>query len=271
MAAMGESEGFPGVKPERYQEGLRPVPDGGANHVPAYQLLHPPAARQAHLQLPGHQRTVPSGDQNSYPNPVCPFPVMTRSLAPVIQLNVSVDASPMDSLKKIDQPLFQDFWTRFLNSLKALEEKRQRTVYRLTLVKAWSVDELRAYSELVALGRPDFIRVKGVTYCGESPASSLTMANVPWHQEVVSFIKQPTWPTCCPTTLSPANTSTLTAFSSLTPSSGWRRSGGRGSTTSASRIWSGPTRRAGAGRSGLRPPQDTRYQRHSKTKDISGC
>lgn len=32
--------------------------------------------------------------------------------------------------------------------------------------------------------------LQGVTYCGESSASSLTMANVPWHQEVVTFVQQ---------------------------------------------------------------------------------
>lgn len=32
--------------------------------------------------------------------------------------------------------------------------------------------------------------LQGVTYCGESSASSLTMANVPWHQEVVAFVQQ---------------------------------------------------------------------------------
>lgn len=31
---------------------------------------------------------------------------------------------------------------------------------------------------------------QGVTYCGESSASTLTMANVPWHQEVVAFVQQ---------------------------------------------------------------------------------
>ena len=36
----------------------------------------------------------------------------------------------------------------------------QRTVYRLTLVKAWNTDEIRNYAELVARGRPDFIEVK---------------------------------------------------------------------------------------------------------------
>lgn len=32
--------------------------------------------------------------------------------------------------------------------------------------------------------------VQGVTYCGESKASNLTMVNVPWHEEVVDFVKQ---------------------------------------------------------------------------------
>lgn len=46
-----------------------------------------------------------------------------RSLEPVTQLYVSVDASTKDSLKKIDRPLFKDFWQRFLDSLTALAEK----------------------------------------------------------------------------------------------------------------------------------------------------
>lgn len=31
---------------------------------------------------------------------------------------------------------------------------------------------------------------QGVTYCGESSASSLTMANVPWHEEVIRFVRE---------------------------------------------------------------------------------
>lgn len=49
--------------------------------------------------------------------------VISRSLVPVTQLYVSVDASTKDSLKKIDRPLFKDFWPRFLDSLRALGEK----------------------------------------------------------------------------------------------------------------------------------------------------
>jgi tRNA wybutosine-synthesizing protein 1 len=81
-------------------------------------------------------------------------------MSPVTQLYVSVDASTKDSLKKIDRPLFKDFWERFVDSLRALDEKGQRTVYRLTLVKAWNVEELQGYADLVSLGNPDFVEIK---------------------------------------------------------------------------------------------------------------
>ena len=47
----------------------------------------------------------------------------SRNLIPVTQLYVSVDASTKESLKRIDRPLFRDFWPRFINSLEALAEK----------------------------------------------------------------------------------------------------------------------------------------------------
>lgn len=46
------------------------------------------------------------------------------------------------------------------SSSVSVSVQRQRTVYRLTLVKAWNVEEMQAYSELIALGQPDFIEVK---------------------------------------------------------------------------------------------------------------
>ncbi|RWS24741.1 S-adenosyl-L-methionine-dependent tRNA 4-demethylwyosine synthase-like protein [Leptotrombidium deliense] len=118
------------------------------------------------------------------------FPDAIRNLVPVTQLYVSVDASSKESLKKIDRPLFKDFWQRFLDSLKALSDKRQRTVYRLTLVKSWNNEEIEGYSKLISIGKPDFVEVKGVTYCGTGKSSNLTMQNVPWHHEVLSFVKK---------------------------------------------------------------------------------
>lgn len=46
-----------------------------------------------------------------------------RDLVPVTQLYVSVDASTREGLKKIDRPLFRDFWERFVASLQALSDK----------------------------------------------------------------------------------------------------------------------------------------------------
>ena len=84
-----------------------------------------------------------------------------------------------------------DYWPRFLSCLRALRAKRQRTVYRLTLVKGYNVAELADYAALVCIGRPTLIEIKGVTYCGEtSAANELTMSNVPFHSEVRQFSQQ---------------------------------------------------------------------------------
>ena len=115
------------------------------------------------------------------------FPEHIATLDPVTQLYVSIDAATKESLKAIDRPLFKDFWERFLASLDQLRKKGQRTVYRLTLVKDWNVEEVDEYVELIQRGRPDFIEIKSVTYCGKSDASSLRITNVPYHKEVRQF------------------------------------------------------------------------------------
>ncbi|XP_078535528.1 S-adenosyl-L-methionine-dependent tRNA 4-demethylwyosine synthase TYW1-like isoform X2 [Lissotriton helveticus] len=173
-------KGVPGVKKDRFEEGLK------VKHC-ALSLVGEPIM---YPEINRFLKLLHSHKISSFLVTNAQFPKEIRCLEPVTQLYVSVDASTKDSLKKIDRPLFKDFWQRFLDSLKALADKQQRTVYRLTLVKAWNVDELKAYAELVAVGKPDFIEVKGVTYCGESSASSLTMANVPWHEEVVHFVQE---------------------------------------------------------------------------------
>lgn len=114
-------------------------------------------------------------------------------MRPVTQLYVSIDASNKDSLQKIDRPLHRDFWERFCRCLDILREKRfrQRTVFRLTLVKGFNIDdEVEGYAELVARGHPCFVEVKGVTYCGTSTSSTagLTMKNVPFYEEVAEFV-----------------------------------------------------------------------------------
>ncbi|KAM4760425.1 S-adenosyl-L-methionine-dependent tRNA 4-demethylwyosine synthase TYW1B isoform 1-T1 [Cyanocitta cristata] len=217
------------------------------------------------------------------------FPEEIRRLEPVTQLYVSVDASTKESLRRIDRPLFKDFWQRFLDSLKALAEKQQRTVYRLTLVKAWNVDELKAYADLITLGKPDFIEVKGVTYCGESSASSLTMANVPWHGEVVSFVQElarllPDYGIACEHEHSNC---VLMAHSKFQVDGEWRtwidygrfqelvreheRSGGSRTFSAAEYTARTPPWALFGARERGFDPLDVRFQRKNKARDISGC
>ncbi|KAE8654008.1 S-adenosyl-L-methionine-dependent tRNA 4-demethylwyosine synthase [Hibiscus syriacus] len=115
-------------------------------------------------------------------------PEKIKTLKPITQLYVSVDAATKDSLKAIDRPLFGDFWERFIDSLKALDEKHQRTVYRLTLVKGWNAEDVDAYFKLFSIGKPDFVEIKGITYCGFSAISKLAMENVPWHSDWHTWI-----------------------------------------------------------------------------------
>lgn len=120
-------------------------------------------------------------------------PDQLAALNHVTQLYVSIDASNRESLRRIDRPLHRDFWERFQRCLDILRERRfrQRTVFRLTLVKGFNVeDEAEGYADLVEKGLPCFVEVKGVTYCGTSTAGSagLTMANVPFYQEVCDFV-----------------------------------------------------------------------------------
>uniref|UniRef100_A0A3Q2PZH5 tRNA 4-demethylwyosine synthase (AdoMet-dependent) n=1 Tax=Fundulus heteroclitus TaxID=8078 RepID=A0A3Q2PZH5_FUNHE len=271
--------GVPGVKPERYEEGL------AVRHC-ALSLVGEPIM---YPEINTFLRLLHAHKISSFLVTNAQFPEEIRNLVPVTQLYVSVDASTKDSLKKIDRPLFKDFWPRFLDSLRALGEKRQRTVYRLTLVKAWNVEELQAYSELIALGQPDFIEVKGVTYCGESSASSLTMANVPWHQEVVAFVQQladmlPQYEIACEHEHSNC---LLIAHTKFRVNGEWwtwidyerfqelvqahQDSEGQQS-FSASDYMAKTPRWAlfGAKEQGF-DPTDTRFQRRNKTKDISGC
>lgn len=121
-------------------------------------------------------------------------PDQLADLKPVTQLYVSIDASNRESLRKIDRPLHRDFWERFQRCLDILREKRfsQRTVFRLTLVKGFNIDdEAEGYADLVEKGLPCFVEVKGVTYCGTSSSAGagLTMQNVPFYEEVCAFVE----------------------------------------------------------------------------------
>merc|ERR1711997_153268 len=175
---INEFKGAPGVLPEKLAEGMQ------VQHC-ALSLVGEPIM---YPEINKYVKLLHSKGISTFLVTNAQFPEAIRDMSPCTQTYVSIDASTKESLKKIDRPLFKDFWERFLESLKELSKKGQRTVYRLTLVKGMNVEELDNYAKLVSLGKPDFIEIKGVTFCGSSKASTLTMENVPWHTEVVRFV-----------------------------------------------------------------------------------
>lgn len=172
-----ECRGIPGVKTERFEEAMQ------VRHC-ALSLVGEPIMYPRINELLGelHKRRI-----STFLVTNAQFPDAIRQLTPITQLYVSVDAGTPEVLKAVDRPLFADFWERYIASLQALGEKKQRTVYRLTLVKDQNMVQAPDYARLVALGQPDFIEIKSVTFCGESKASSLTMQHVPWHEEIKRF------------------------------------------------------------------------------------
>lgn len=172
-----EAKGIPGVKKERFEEAMT------VRHC-ALSLVGEPIMypRINELLAELHKRRI-----STFLVTNAQFPEAIESLSPITQLYVSVDAGTPEALKAVDRPLFTDFWERYLRCLRALKGKKQRTVYRMTLVKDHNMSDAAEYAKLVALGEPDFIEIKSVTFCGESKASSLTMGNVPWHEEVKLF------------------------------------------------------------------------------------
>ena len=179
VAMINECKGVPGVLEERWREAHT------VRHC-ALSLVGEPIMYPRINELIGelHERKI-----SSFLVTNAQFPEAIRSLRPVTQLYVSVDAPNKDDLEEVDRPLFRDAWERLRESLVILREKKQRTVARLTLVKGHNEGDISGYAELIALGEPTLVEVKGVTFCGKSDASDLTMANCPWHHEVAARVE----------------------------------------------------------------------------------
>ena len=172
-------KGVPGVQKDRYKDAMNPA------HC-ALSLVGEPII---YPEINTLVDTLHGRKISSFMVTNAQFPEKIEELRPVTQMYISVDAATEESMKAIDRPVFSDFWQRFLAGVDAMRNKGQRTVFRLTLVKKWNVSELENYAELIRRGQPNFVEVKGVTWCGESTASNLSMKNVPFHKEVVEFCK----------------------------------------------------------------------------------
>ncbi|MBI4440428.1 4-demethylwyosine synthase TYW1 [Candidatus Woesearchaeota archaeon] len=117
------------------------------------------------------------------------YPEQIKNLNPVTQLYISLDAPNRELLKKIDLPLFSDYWERLEKSLDYVHEKNQRTCIRLTIVKGINDVEPENYAKLIMKASPDFIEVKSYMFVGAS-RQRLDMENMPLHEDIVEFTRE---------------------------------------------------------------------------------
>lgn len=71
-------------------------------------------------------------------------------------------------------------------------QKHQRTVFRLTLVKGFNMEDVLSYANLVEKANPSLIEIKGATFCGSSDGNGnpLTMQNIPFYEECQRFVNK---------------------------------------------------------------------------------
>eukprot|EP00033_Pygsuia_biforma_P001793 GCRY01002005.1.p1 GENE.GCRY01002005.1~~GCRY01002005.1.p1 ORF type:complete len:584 (+),score=130.12 GCRY01002005.1:110-1753(+) len=174
--------GIPDVKPELFEEAMK------ARHA-AFSLVGE-AIMYPHLnevfRLMHQQHITTFLVTNAQ------FPDQLQACAPVTQLYLSLDAPTEDMLRRIDRPVFDDFWNRTLKCLDILATRKERTVCRLTLIKGWNMSHAQEYADLCLRGAPSFVELKGMTHSGVSntfPKLDIDN-NVPFHHEVLAFSKE---------------------------------------------------------------------------------
>lgn len=117
------------------------------------------------------------------------FPDQLKKLRKVTQLYLSIDSPEKEELREIDRPLHMDFWERYLECIDILKNRSERTVFRITLIKGKNDVKHDKYRDLIRKGEPDFIEIKGVTFCGYKNKDEMTMSNVPFYIEAEDFAK----------------------------------------------------------------------------------
>jgi tRNA wybutosine-synthesizing protein 1 len=113
-------------------------------------------------------------------------PDVLSTMALPTQLYVTLAAPDETTYKSLCRPGVKDGWGRILESQETLRSLDTRTVNRLTMVANRNMHKERAYSELIEIGEPDFVEVKGYMYLGSS-RGRLDKSNAPSHREIRSF------------------------------------------------------------------------------------
>ncbi|EKF30418.1 hypothetical protein MOQ_005771 [Trypanosoma cruzi marinkellei] len=175
--------GMPGVTEEKLEEAMNPK--HCALSLVGESVLYPYVNEFLHLL---HGKGISTFLVNNGQ-----FPEALKELTPVTQLYLSVDAPNKETMKILDRPVFSDYWERFQKSVICMSTRKERTVFRLTMINEFNMSEenLLEYKCLFETGRPNFVELKRLTptFSGNS-RSILRIKNVPSWEELKAYGKR---------------------------------------------------------------------------------
>lgn len=117
------------------------------------------------------------------------YPEKLKGMTEPTNLYISLDAPDEETYKRIDVPMFGDFWERMNRSLELMSGFSCRKVLRLTLVKGWNDHNTEGYADLIKKASPDFIEVKSYMFVGFS-RQRLKKENMLYHEDVKAFAEK---------------------------------------------------------------------------------
>lgn len=116
-------------------------------------------------------------------------PDVIREMEQPTQLYITLAAPNEDVYQKLCRPGIKNGWEHILESQELLQSLDCRTVNRLTMVSGRNMQNPRSYSNLIAMGEPDYVEVKGYMFLGSS-RNRLNSENAPSHREIRAFSKK---------------------------------------------------------------------------------
>ena len=114
------------------------------------------------------------------------YPEQIEKIDNVTQLYLSIDAPNKELMKKIDRPLFDDYWERMNKCLELLSTRKYRTCIRLTLIKNENMTDLEGYAKLIRKGNPNVLELKSYVWVGASQ-DHYKVENMPFIEDIREF------------------------------------------------------------------------------------
>lgn len=114
------------------------------------------------------------------------YPEQIEKIRNITQLYLSIDAPNKELLKKIDRPIFEDYYERMLKCLDLLKTRKYRTCIRLSLIKGENMGDIEGYAKLIKRGNPHFIELKSYVWVGASQ-KNYTVQNMPYMKDLEEF------------------------------------------------------------------------------------